>query len=51
MADRQRRLLALIEGAIGKSAYAGKSAEEGEDLEYESEIDALSDSAAPNTTL
>lgn len=51
MADRQRRLLALIEGAIGKPAYAGKSAEEGEDLEYESEIDALSDCAPPKATL
>jgi hypothetical protein len=51
MADRQHRLLALIEGAIGKSAYAGTSTEEGEDVEYESETDALSDSALPMTIL
>jgi hypothetical protein len=49
MADRQRRLLALIEGAIGKAAHAGTSAEEGDDLDYESEADALSASAAPKT--
>jgi hypothetical protein len=35
MADRQRRLLALIEGAIGKPAYSGPSAEEGEDVDYD----------------
>jgi hypothetical protein len=35
MVDRQRRLLALIEGAIGKPAYAGSSAEEGEDVDYD----------------
>lgn len=33
MADRQRRLLALIEQAMGKSAYSGDVAEEGEDVE------------------
>lgn len=32
MADRQRRLLRLIEHAIGKSAFASETAEEGEDL-------------------
>jgi len=33
MADRQKRLLALIEGATGKVAYAGNIVEEGEDME------------------
>lgn len=33
LADRQRRLLRLIEQATGKPAYAGDRAEEGEDLE------------------
>jgi len=33
MADRQRKLLALIEEAMGKSAYTGEVAEEGEDIE------------------
>lgn len=33
MEDRQRRLLALIEQATGKSAYTGDSVEEGEDVE------------------
>lgn len=33
MADRQRRLLALIETATGKPSYAGDVAEEGEDVE------------------
>ncbi|WP_337176287.1 DUF262 domain-containing protein [Paludisphaera sp.] len=32
MEDRQRRLLALIEAAIGKPVYTGDSVEEGEDL-------------------
>jgi hypothetical protein len=31
MADRQRRLLALIEQATGKAAYAGEGEEEGVD--------------------
>jgi hypothetical protein len=35
MADRQRRLLALIEQAMGKPAYAGDVAEEGEELEVD----------------
>ena len=34
MADRQRRLLGLIEQAIGKSVYVGSANEEGEDVEY-----------------
>jgi hypothetical protein len=33
MADRQRRLLALIENATGKAAYGGSVQEEGEDVE------------------
>lgn len=33
MADRQKRLLALIEQATGKAAYAGNVPEEGEDAE------------------
>ena len=33
MMDRQRRLLALIEQATGKPAYAGEGAEEGVDVE------------------
>ena len=33
MADRQKRLLALIEQAMGKSAYSGEIKEEGEDGE------------------
>lgn len=33
MADRQKQLLRLIEQAIGKAAYAGDAAEEGEDLQ------------------
>jgi hypothetical protein len=33
MADRQKRLLSLIEQATGKGAYVGTVAEEGEDVE------------------
>jgi hypothetical protein len=33
MADRQKKLLALIERATGKAAYRGELAEEGEDVE------------------
>lgn len=33
MVDRQQRLLALIERAMGKSAYTGIVQEEGVDLE------------------
>ncbi len=33
MADRQKRLLALIEQATGKVAYVGDVQEEGEDVE------------------
>ncbi|SAL79936.1 GmrSD restriction endonuclease domain-containing protein [Caballeronia telluris] len=33
MSDRQKRLLALIEDAMGKRAYAGENNEEGEDYE------------------
>lgn len=33
MDDRQKQLLALIEQAMGKSAYTGTIAEEGEDAE------------------
>jgi hypothetical protein len=35
MADRQKRLLALIEQATGKPAYTGTVPEEGEDVEVE----------------
>jgi len=35
MADRQRRLLALIEQATGKAAYVGDVEEEGEDAEVD----------------
>jgi hypothetical protein len=35
MTDRQSRLLSLIEGATGKSAYTGSNTEEGEDLEID----------------
>lgn len=37
MADRQKRLLALIEQAMGKAAYTGAVAEEGEDVEADEE--------------
>jgi hypothetical protein len=37
MEDRQRRLLSLIEQAIGKSAYTGNIAEEGEDVEADAD--------------
>lgn len=33
MADRQKRLLALIEAATGKAPYTGSVAEEGEDVD------------------
>jgi hypothetical protein len=33
MEDRQRQLLGLIEQAMGKAAYTGNVAEEGEDVE------------------
>jgi hypothetical protein len=33
MADRQERLLALIEQATGKASYTGNVPEEGEDVE------------------
>src|SRR5580658_912263 len=35
MADRQKRLLSLIEEATGKSAYSGSDTEEGEDVEFD----------------
>lgn len=35
MLDRQNRLLALIEQAMGKAAYKGADPEEGEDVEIE----------------
>jgi hypothetical protein len=40
MDDRQARLLALIEAAMGKKAYAGSVPEEGEDDETEDELEA-----------
>jgi hypothetical protein len=42
MADRQKKLLALIEQATGKSAYSGTEKEEGEDVEAD---DAAANSA------
>jgi hypothetical protein len=38
MVDRQKRLLHLIEQAIGKTAYTGNVQEEGDDVEVENEI-------------
>jgi hypothetical protein len=38
MEDRQKRLLGLIEAAMGKSAYAGNMPEEGEDIEATEEL-------------
>jgi hypothetical protein len=39
MTDRQSKLLALIEGSIGKASYAGPPAEEGEEVDYEAGMD------------
>jgi hypothetical protein len=36
--DRQKRLLALIEQATGKTAYTGNVQEEGEDVEADEDI-------------
>ena len=48
MADRQKRLLGLIERAIGKSAYVGAAGEEGEDADYEgADGDSLETSSPP----
>ena len=38
MDDRQRRLLALIEQAMGKAAYTGNAAEEGENVEADEDL-------------
>lgn len=38
MIDRQKQLLALIEQATGKASYAGAAQEEGEDLEFDSDL-------------
>src|SRR5439155_22283235 len=38
MYDRQKRLLALIERAMGKSAYTGDIAEEAEDVEADEDM-------------
>jgi hypothetical protein len=38
MDDRQKRLLALIEQAMGKSAYTGDIVEEGEDVEADEDM-------------
>jgi hypothetical protein len=38
MADRQKRLLVLIEQATGKAAYTGNVQEEGEDVEADEDI-------------
>ena len=49
MADRQKRLLSLIEQATGKATYAGDVQEEGEDIENsEDEIEASKESFAYN---
>ena len=37
MADRQKRLLALIEQATGKQAYTGTVQEEGQDVEEDAD--------------
>ena len=37
MQDRQKRLLALIEGAMGKTAYRGEEQEEGADAEADAD--------------
>lgn len=37
MATRQKRLLALVEQAMGKAAYGGAAAEEGEDVEADAD--------------
>ena len=37
MADRQKRLLALIEKAMGKTAYTGDEQEEGIDVEADAD--------------
>jgi len=37
MEDRQNRLLAMIESATGRAAYAGTAAEEGEDVEVDAD--------------
>lgn len=37
LADRQKRLLELIEQATGKAAYSGQATEEGEDVEEDEE--------------
>lgn len=39
MEDRQKRLLGLIEQAMGKAAYSGNVPEEGEDIEDGEEAD------------
>lgn len=38
MVDRQSRLLALIEEALGKAAYSGTSVEEGEEIDEGEEL-------------
>lgn len=45
MADRQKRLLALIERATGKPVYGGPVAEEGEDVEEEDMVEPTNSSA------
>ena len=40
MEDRQKRLLGLIEAAMGKAAYAGAASEEGEDVDVDDDEDA-----------
>jgi len=35
MKDRQQKLLALIEAAMGKAAYTGTEVEEGDDVELD----------------
>jgi hypothetical protein len=46
MEDRQKGLLVLIEGAMGKAAYSGDVPEEGEDVESEEEMNELEFTAA-----
>ena len=51
MADRQKQLLALIERATGKAAYAGDVEEEGQDVEDDEDtVEASLTIAGPEST-
>lgn len=47
MADRQKRLLTLIERATGRAAYTGDSQEEGEDVEADEDTREAEQTIAP----